>query len=63
MLALVRAYGMARPFYGALWLLFALVLFIADEHGVLGTYGSGAIFSSAGTRVHDKILRFQIFNL
>ena len=40
---------MARPFYGALWLLFALVLFIADEHGVLGTYGSGATFSSAGT--------------
>ena len=40
---------MARPFSGALWLLFALVLFIADEHGVLGTYGSGATFSSAGT--------------
>ena len=40
---------MARPFSGALWLLFALVLFIPDEHGVLDTYGSAATFSSAGT--------------
>ena len=46
MLALVRA---SRNGAAALWLLFALVLFIADEHGVLGTYGSGATFSSAGT--------------